>query len=105
MTMLPVEEASALITGTIEPLGEEDVKLAEASGRAIAPASGIVIRAFGLCLCAVLAAGVFIGIVRLAGWVQIAGDTALALKAVSGAVLGIVVARLALRPLSRPGLS
>ena len=35
MTMLPVEEASALITGTIEPLGEEDVKLAEASGRVL----------------------------------------------------------------------
>jgi molybdopterin molybdotransferase len=35
MTMLPVEEASALITGTIEPLGEEDVKLAEAAGRVL----------------------------------------------------------------------
>jgi molybdopterin molybdotransferase len=33
--MLPVEEASALITGTIEPLGEEDVKLAEAAGRVL----------------------------------------------------------------------
>jgi molybdopterin molybdotransferase len=33
--MLPVEEASALIIGTIEPLGEEDVKLAEAAGRVL----------------------------------------------------------------------
>ena len=36
MNVIPVEEASALILGTIEPLGEEDIKLADAAGRVLA---------------------------------------------------------------------
>lgn len=36
MTMIPVEEASALILETVEPLGDEDVKLADAAGRVLA---------------------------------------------------------------------
>jgi molybdopterin molybdotransferase len=34
--MIPVEEASALILETVEPLGDEDVKLADAAGRVLA---------------------------------------------------------------------
>jgi molybdopterin molybdotransferase len=36
LTMIPVEEASALILATIEPLGDEDVKLADSIGRVLA---------------------------------------------------------------------
>lgn len=36
VTFLPVEEASALILQTVEPLGEEDVKLGDALGRVLA---------------------------------------------------------------------
>lgn len=36
MTMISVEEASALILETVKPLGDEDVKLADAAGRVLA---------------------------------------------------------------------
>ena len=36
MTTISVEEASALILATVEPLGEEDIKLGDAAGRVLA---------------------------------------------------------------------
>ena len=80
-------------------------KLAEAGGGACAPVSEILLRAVRLCLGAVVLAGALIALVWAAGGSALDGTAALVLKAACGAGLGMGIAKLALKPLSRPTTS